>query len=302
MSREIVIRNQDYFTDNIPFCMNHYEYDHYESIHLHSHEFIEIAFVRSGHGYHILGDHRYEVSKGDLYIINFDTPHSFFPYDKENTQHLSVYNCMFLPEFLHQLHIELGILKEIIHIFLYKSIYSDEIEYTPDLQLSGRLLGEVETLFEKMYWEYTQKQDGYIEVLKILLSELLIKIYRFHRRQQQAAPVQDHFKSQLIYDSIHYLESNYSGKLNLDSLSRHVYLSKSYYCALFKKVTGMSVVEYLQKIRIQKACLLLAESDRKVTEIAEEVGYNDYKFFNKTFKRIMGMTAAEYKKKSAANH
>ena len=46
---------------------------------LHRHDFIEIVYVISGQGIHIVGDSEYEISKGDLFVINYDTPHCFLP-------------------------------------------------------------------------------------------------------------------------------------------------------------------------------------------------------------------------------
>ncbi|MDF2717560.1 MAG: AraC family transcriptional regulator [Paenibacillus sp.] len=62
----------------------------------------------------------------------------------------------------------------------------------------------------------------------------------------------------------------------------------------------MSVFEYLQKLRIEEACRLLAEGSDKITDIAGTVGYGDYRFFNKTFRKMTGMTAQQYRKKANA--
>jgi YesN/AraC family two-component response regulator len=60
----------------------------------------------------------------------------------------------------------------------------------------------------------------------------------------------------------------------------------------------MSVFDYLQKLRIEEACRLLEERSDKITDIAGQVGYGDYRFFNKTFRKVTGMTAGEYRKKA----
>lgn len=296
MPETVMIKSQNYFNADIPFCINKCSYDKYEDIRLHSHEFVEIAYVCSGKGIHVIGNQTYEVSKGDLYIINFETPHSFYARDRNNSDGLAVCNCMFMPQFIENLNMELSLLKELVNIFLYESIYAEELEYSPDLRLTGKLYTDIENIYEKMLREYTIRQEGYVEVLKILVSELLIKIYRAYKSQNKNRMETDRYKYQLIYDSIAYLKKNYSSRLNLDQISQHSFLSKSYYSALFKKATGMSVFEFLQKVRIEKACQLLTSENCKVSEIAEAVGYTDYRFFNKTFKRIMGVTAQEYKK------
>src|SRR5690348_10314297 len=66
---------------------------------VHKHDFIEIAYVISGEGKHIVGEEQYETSRGDLFVINFDTPHGFFPREGRKDPPI-VYNCIFKPEFL----------------------------------------------------------------------------------------------------------------------------------------------------------------------------------------------------------
>jgi AraC-type DNA-binding domain-containing proteins len=298
MSSDLYRITESFFDDNIPFMINKYSYDNYEELTFHNHNFVEIAFVFSGKGIHVFGNHRQPVSKGDLCIINIDTPHCFYPNDKQNSDNLKVYNCMFMPEFIKNMDIKTELLQSIINIFLYKSIYSEEIKHTPDLSLSGSYIKEIETVFEEMYSEYNKKEEGYADILSLLLYRLLILIYRAYKKQNETSNNADLYRQLLIHKTIEYLNENYSSKLSLDEICQHAYLSKSYYSSLFKKITGISVFDYIQKIRIEKACQLLSETSNKITAIAFSVGYSNYRFFNKTFKKVMGITALEYRKKA----
>ena len=60
----------------------------------------------------------------------------------------------------------------------------------------------------------------------------------------------------------------------------------------------MTFTDYLQKLRIEKSCELLAGSDMRIAEIAQAVGYEDIKFFNRLFKRTLGMPPREYRRVS----
>ncbi len=294
----VIVKSDSFFKDHVPFMINKYTYDDYEAIKLHCHEFIEIAYVCNGKGLHLMRGKKHEVSKGDLFIINVDTPHSFYPVDRKNSGRLVVFNCMFMPQFIGHSNIQMDILNEIINIFLYKSVYTEEIEYSPDLKLSDNSIDDINSIYEKMYMEYTHKPEGYLDILRVLLCELLIKIYRIYKINNGSGDMKrdSFYKQQLIFDSINYLKENCSTKLNLDEISQHSFLSKSYYSAQFKKVTGLSVFEYLQKLRMEKACRLLLESGEKIASIAVSIGYSDYRFFNRTFKKIMGVTAQEYRR------
>lgn len=284
---------------DLPFYIGKYYHTNFSDLKIHTHDFIEIVYVYDGKGYHIYNDVTYPVSKGELYIINSRTPHCFYPTDKSNSEHLVVYNLCFLPEFISSINIHLPILVELSDIMLYKSLYPDEIIYSPDLKLSGSMRTEIEQLYEKMYLEFTSKGINYVELLRLSLCELLLKIHRFYQ-QNHASPESAviKYRHQLIPDCIQYLRENYSKKVTIEELSNNFFLSKSYLSSLFKKATGSGVVEYLQHIRIERACELLTNTTLSITEISTQVGYTDYRFFNKSFKKITGVTAHEYRKKN----
>ena len=284
---------------DLPFYIGKYYHTNFSDLKIHTHDFIEIVYVYDGKGYHIYNNVTYPVSKGELYIINSRTPHCFYPTDKSNSEHLVVYNLCFLPEFISSINIHLPILVELTDIMLYKSLYPDEIIYSPDLKLSGSMRTEIEQLYEKMYLEFTSKGLNYVELLRLSLCELLLKIHRFYQ-QNHASPESAviKYRHQLIPDCIQYLRENYSKKVTIEELSNNFFLSKSYLSSLFKKATGSGVVEYLQHIRIERACELLTNTTLSITEISTQVGYTDYRFFNKSFKKITGVTAHEYRKKN----
>lgn len=284
---------------DLPFYIGKYYHTNFSDLKIHTHDFIEIVYVYDGKGYHIYNNVTYPVSKGELYIINSRTPHCFYPTDKSNSEHLVVYNLCFFPEFISSINIHLPILVELTDIMLYKSLYPDEIIYSPDLKLSGSMRTEIEQLYEKMYLEFTSKGINYVELLRLSLCELLLKIHRFYQ-QNHASPESAviKYRHQLIPDCIQYLRENYSKKVTIEELSNNFFLSKSYLSSLFKKATGSGVVEYLQHIRIERACELLTNTTLSITEISTQVGYTDYRFFNKSFKKITGVTAHEYRKKN----
>ena len=90
---------EKYFAYGHPIFINHSVEQ--PGSHLHAHDFIEIAYVYEGKGIHRIGEYEYSVKKGDLFLINYNTPHEFrslpeFYPDKP----LKVYNCVFKPEFI----------------------------------------------------------------------------------------------------------------------------------------------------------------------------------------------------------
>ncbi|MFQ9151170.1 MAG: helix-turn-helix transcriptional regulator [Blautia sp.] len=170
---------------------------------------------------------------------------------------------------------------------LYKSLYSDEIIYSPDLKLSGSMRTEIEDLYERMYLEFASESINYVEILRLSLCELLLKIHRFYRQNHtspESAVIK--YRHQLIPDCIEYLKRKLFKESHYRGTVQQLFLSKSYLSSLFKKATGSGVVEYLQHIRIERACELLTDTSLPITEISFQVGYTGLSFFNKSFKRL----------------
>lgn len=93
------------------------------------------------------------------------------------------------------------------------------------------------------------------------------------------------------------IHRRYPEKISIEDISKAVYLSGRHANALFKKETGKTIFDYVIEVRIEKAKLLLRETDSKVAVVAEEVGYLNTSYFCLAFKKNVGMTPAEYKSK-----
>lgn len=102
------------------------------------------------------------------------------------------------------------------------------------------------------------------------------------------------------YDKIHkiteYIHENYTSDISLESLSHKFYINPSYLCRLFKEVTNLTIVEYLNQVRVKNAELFLTSTDKSIMEIAQLLGFSSQTYFNRVFKSIMMLTPSEYRK------
>jgi two-component system, response regulator YesN len=95
--------------------------------------------------------------------------------------------------------------------------------------------------------------------------------------------------------AVEYIRKNYNKDLNLAIISNMVSMNSNYFSSLFKKKTGLSFVNFLQTVRVEKSKALLMEPGPKIYEIAEKVGYNDEKYYCKVFKAITGVSPNDYR-------
>lgn len=93
-----------------------------------------------------------------------------------------------------------------------------------------------------------------------------------------------------------YINEHYNQALTLEMLGVKIGLNPTYFSTVFKKETGKSFIDYVTEVRIQNAKQLLLDTDLSILEIAEDVGYNDLKYFSKGFKKATGLSPTDYRK------
>ena len=261
----------------------------------HKHRFIEIVYIISGKATHVVGDHRYGVSKGDLSIVNYETPHAFFV-DLNYAEIFDAYDLMFTPDFLDLSLIEDAGFEELASSFLFNSLFPEKQTIGPDLQLSGSSYNIFGDMFKKIYNEYKAKEKGYINIIRAYLIELVIIVFRRMNATARHAISYRHVR--VINTALDYLRKNYNTHLTIKDLAARSFLSKDYFGRTFQEITGLSFRVMLRQIRVEHACKLLLSTDMNVLGIAEECGFSDIKSFYNCFKKTTGITPGRYRNKA----
>jgi AraC-like DNA-binding protein len=100
-----------------------------------------------------------------------------------------------------------------------------------------------------------------------------------------------------LSQSINFMLENLTKKITLKDLSEAVGLSASYYSARFQSRTGHAPIDYFIQLKIQRACRSLDNSAGQIAEIANELGFEDQFYFSRVFRKVMGMSPSEYRKR-----
>ena len=101
-----------------------------------------------------------------------------------------------------------------------------------------------------------------------------------------------------IRRAINFIREHYSENISLDMLAERLEITPEYLSALFNKEVGINFSTFLKQFRISQAKRLLKGTDEKIYAIAQQVGYNDPKYFNRVFKEEMGMSPGDYRQKN----
>lgn len=254
----------------------------------HSHDFLELAYVAEGEARHLLNGEESVVSRGDFFILDYDAEHAYY---SMGNGRLEVINCLFLPEFIDRSLKECQNFNDVVNSYMLKYNYST-VNISPANYIFHDESGEVLDILKRMLAEYEKRRSGFHELLRCHLVEIIIRTMRL---STPSAPVcHDSLCTRIIeYADAHLTEKNILGRV-----AAEVNFSVPYLSRRFKEVMGLPFSEYLSGMRVERCCQLLANTDKRITEVAQLSGYSDMKFFGSLFKKRTGITPREFKRKT----
>jgi len=248
----------------------------------HDHDFTEITYILSGKGQYYVEGTTYNVKAGDLIICNAGVHHHNIVTDeKEPTVEFFVgftdYHLKDLPP-------------NTMDIKNNCYLVHTDTELRQSLsKLCYAMLAENET-----------NQVGKYFMLKSYLIQFLLLIIRQNSEpqpKQEGYNFDTHYKSYVVNQIVTYLDAHYNEKISLDRIAQNMYLSPVYISKIFKEETGESPINYLIKIRLEKAKdMLTAQNPDSIKKIANDVGYDDAYHFSKLFKKYYGISPLYYRK------
>lgn len=257
----------------------------------HSHNFIELVYVDRGAGTHTVNGKRESIQKKDLYLFRaFDITHAF---DACGAEPLVVYNCIFNQNYLEKI---LGNRNGFLHSvkeYFMDSCYGESVgEYIKIHDLKPDVVAQ--TIYE-MSLEYQSREAGYTQIIEANLTKLLILIFRAYQEGKVESCRLSVHKQATVKNAVELLRQHHCENITCEWLADKVHLSVNYFRSIFKEVTGITMIEMLQGMRIDSACRLLEETEASVSEISHSVGYRDLKYFYQLFQKIKKMTPGKYR-------
>lgn len=262
-------------------------HDKMRSVETHDHFFIELTYIIEGEAEHTLDGHTATVKKGDYFIVDYGSRHS---YESTTTRGFQNLDLLFLPELLDPILKGTKSLRSLFeHYLLHFNIKA--LVQNPARMIFHDDTGQILKLMYLINEENEQRRAGYLELIRCYLIEILLLTLR-RLDDAAAANGQDISSFVTAYVSEHYMEA-----LTLKELADRMNYSLPYVSKRFKEDTGVTFVSYLQNYRVMQGCRLLSSSNRSLSEITEMVGYRDVKFFSALIKRTTGLSPADFRRR-----
>ncbi len=248
--------------------------NHNQNVHVH--ECCELFLCLEGGNSFLIDDKLYEISDGDLFVINQFEAHKVAP---DKSDKFKRYIMHIHPAFLYDLS---GSDANLSECFYAANRVNKITLNTNQLQ---KLVDLFESLKNKeVYGDQTYK--------KLRVTEILLETNRlFALSSKQNTEDVSHKTIHLVID---YINNNYSKELKLEDIAKSAFISVNQLCRIFNKYCSTTVTKYIISKRITEAKKLLADGT-SVTDTAYMCGFNDYANFIKTFKKTVGISPGKYR-------
>ncbi len=255
---------------------------------MHTHDFDELVFVLGGSAVHIVDDEKYPIIRGDVFVVRGSHKHSY-----NNENHLHIVNVLYQREFFETLKAEFADLPGFNALFVYEPIYRKKHKFKSKLHLNSQQLRKMSELLNFMTLEQDNEWVGTPALNKHVFAIIVINVCKFFLEYKSPQP-----KALLkISAAIDYIEQNFDKPISNELLSNISDMTPGSFRYSFKKITGLSPIDYLIKLRIEKAVNLMTENNRmRVIDAAFQTGFENSAYFTKKFKEIVGITPITYLK------
>jgi two-component system, response regulator YesN len=143
----------------------------------------------------------------------------------------------------------------------------------------------------------SMEESNIIALLERLKNKLDQEHYTNHQHVKVTKLLERTYKNDDVLKAQKYVQTHLGEKISLTEVATHLHLNSSYFSRMYKKETGEGFVEYVTRVKMEKAIELLDQSIKSVEVIAYELGFESKSYFLKTFKRFYGLSPKSYKYK-----
>ncbi len=267
--------------------------DHIDQSRWHYHQEYELSFITEGSGKRIVGDSVEEFHPGDLIFIGPRIPHVWFSETSARNQHS-------------------GRTLESVYMLFNNDILPDEMTALPEFEnirkaitlsergarITGDTLNEVSRIMLQLPYMSRIKRLMFFYEIMDLIGRSTSFAYLASEQYMKTKFETNNSRINKIHE---FLMKNYRDTVDLEGVAEVVHMAPASVCRFFKSSTGLTVFEYLNKIKIDYACKLLLNTDLSIVDISYDCGFNNLSHFNKQFRKFLGQTPSQFRKHRERN-
>lgn len=251
------------------------------AIYYHWHQYVEFLYISKGYGIVVVDNQYYTARPGRLFIFPPFRLHKVHVDDSENNHYHRT-----------AMHIEQSVVENILQHFPRFQVQFAQFTAN-NAPAQAYDLSEDSVFMEDIFSRFSAldpTRDYSADEVAFLVMQILSRLPDEPLIRQST----QHTASAKI---MRWIENHYASKFSLDALAQDIGLSRSYTSRIFRQETGGTIHEYLLTRRVKRSCDLLRLSDKSIDAIAITVGFNDVTYFITCFRKMIGETPLQYRKR-----
>ena len=253
----------------------------------HAHNFEELVVILDGRGQHQVGREVYEIGTGDVFVLLGDMSHCY-----PAASHLSLINILYDAASLRLPGADVGALPGYHALFEIEPRLRQRQRFQNRLKLGMDELGRLANLIAEMEVELRGQDPG----SRFMATAHFMRIIGFLSRSYSRIPATGPRPVTPLSELLGYMEQHVAEPLTVEDLMRVAHLSQSSLFRTFRQLMGRSPIDYLIRLRIDKAAQLLRRNTLRIGEVSAAVGFNDSNYFSRQFRNVMGVSPRAYRR------
>ncbi len=279
---------------------------HVEDLFEHRHvDFSELVLVLGGTAEHVVGEERYPIRKGDVFVVGMGNSHAY-----EKVSELRLCNVMFRPEVMLSQDYDVTQLAGFHALFLVDPHFHGANGFIGERRLSGERFNVLYAMVDEAIREYDSKNPGRKTLLSTYFMQMVVYLSRLYDRMyfpgeagvtsSDMLPVTKEWAEECpgvdgIARAAAFMEAHYMEEIRENQLLEISHFSKRHFIRRFSAVYHVTPQKYLLRLRMRHACTLLRDNTMAVTAVALQCGFSDANYFSRVFRRERGVTPTQYR-------
>lgn len=235
----------------------------------HTHNHMELFYIVGGRGQFLIQDRLYPVNANNLVVINPNVTHTEVSLNAQPLEY-----------------IVLGIAGIELAASAHSNGQFSILDHVESVEISGCL--------RNILREMEQKNTGYEDVCQAYMEILIIRLMRNTALAVPAEPQVASGNRQCAAVK-RYIDLHFKEPLTLEQLAEDAHMNKYYLSHAFKRVYGISPINYMITKRLEESKYLLAETDLSMSQIAQLLGFSSLSYFSQVFRRTQSVSPMEYR-------
>jgi len=282
-----LIEGHHYFEDaTFPFYAMIQPQDDFAN---HAHDFTELVVVLDGNAEHVIDDRPYPLCSGDVFVVNGSVTHGY-----RNTKNLQIVNILLGESIVQLLENSLSDLAGYRALFYLGPRLRTERGFKGQIHIGPEELSHITNHIAHIISELQGKREGYKQMVVAMFQQLLIDLCR--KLSLSSDAVTRELTS--VGSVIGYLNNHFNDQITLQKVQELSGMPLRTFLRQFRRATGLSPIQYLIHVRVANARSLLIETDKKISWIAGETGFDDSNYFSRQFRRIVGLTPLKFRERN----